>query len=198
MNTELLKVAFPNAFDNTIKKYLDPLSQTLDKYNIKTDHDVSAFLAQIGHESGDLRRVVENMNYSAIRLLEVFPRYFKTQEEALNYARQAPRIASKVYANRMGNGNEESGDGWLYRGRGLIQLTGKTNYQKFAKHMNMDLNEITSFLETPKGACYSAGFFWMTNNCNDKTIEQSTKIINGGTHGLEDRRNRFMRISKEM
>lgn len=98
----------------------------------------------------------------------------------------------------MGNGSEESGDGWTYRGRGLIQLTGKSNYQRFAKHVNMELADVVSFLETPKGACFSAGYYWMTNNCNGKTIDQSTKIINGGTHGLEDRRARYLRISKSM
>ena len=124
----------------------------------------------------------------------MFPKYFKDRQEAEKYARQPIRIASRVYANRMGNGSEESGDGWRYCGRGLIQLTGKSNYQKFAKYANMSLDDVISFLETPKGACTSAAYFWKTNNCNGKTILESTKIINGGTHGLEDRKTRFERI----
>ena len=198
MNKQILKIAFPFASNETIDKYIDSLIETFDKYNIKTKHDVCAFLAQIGHESGDLKHVTENLNYSAKGLLTTFPKRFTSQTEADKYAREPARIASKVYANRMGNGNEESGDGWLYRGRGLIQLTGKSNYQRFATHMKMDLDKVISFLETPKGACYSAGFFWMTSGCNNKTIEQSTRIINGGINGLEDRRARYMRITKEM
>lgn len=194
MNKQILKIAFPTAKDETIDKYLGPILETFDRYKIQEKTDKCAFLAQIGHESGNLRYVVENLNYSAERLYKMFSKRFKDLAEAQTYARQPARIASKVYANRMGNGNEESGDGWLYRGRGLIQLTGKANYQKFANHMKMNLDEIVSFLETPKGACYSAGFFWMTNNCNNKTIEQSTRIINGGTNGLDDRRARFIKL----
>lgn len=196
MNKQLFQIAFPTASDEIFKKYKDVLDIAIDKYDINGDHNLSAFLAHIGHESGDLKRIVENLNYSAERLLVVFPKYFKTQEEATNYARQPSRIASKVYANRMGNGKEESGDGWLYRGRGLIQLTGKSNYQRFGKHIGMDLDEVIPFLETPKGACISAGYFWSTNNCNDKTMDQSTRIISGGTNGLQDRKTRYERILK--
>jgi len=198
MNKELLKIAFPSASDETLSKYSSHIENVLSEYNIKTNHDISAFLAHIGHESGDLKRTAENLNYSVDGLLKVFPKYFKDRQEAEKYARQPIRIASRVYANRMGNGNEESGDGWNYRGHGLIQLTGKNNYQKFAKHLNKDLTEIIFFLETPKGACVSAGYFWKTTNCNGKTIEESTKIINGGTHGLEDRKIRYQRISQHM
>lgn len=194
MNKELLKIAFPTASDETLIKYLSHLEDALANYNIQTHHDISAFLAHVGHESGDLRRVKENLNYSVDGLLKVFPKYFKDRQEAEKYARQPIRIASRVYANRMGNGNEESGDGWRYCGRGLIQLTGKSNYQKFAKYVSKSLDDVISFLEVPKGACTSAAYFWKTNNCNDKTIEESTKIINGGTHGLEDRKTRFQRI----
>jgi putative chitinase len=194
MNKELLKIAFPTASDETLSKYFLHLQDVLTSYNIQTNHDISSFLAHIGHESGDLKRVKENLNYSVDGLLKVFPKYFKDRQEAEKYARQPIRIASRVYANRMGNSSEESGDGWRYCGRGLIQLTGKSNYQKFAKYVNMSLDDVISFLETPKGACTSAAYFWKTNNCNGKTILESTKIINGGTHGLEDRKTRFERI----
>lgn len=194
MNKQLLKIAFPSASDEILSKYLPHLEDVLSDYNIDSNYDISAFLAHIGHESGDLKRIKENLNYSVDGLLKVFPKYFKTKEEAEKYARQPIRIASRVYANRMGNGSEESGDGWKYCGRGLIQLTGKSNYEKFAKHISKQLEEVITFLETPKGACVSAGYFWKTYNCSGKTIEQSTKIINGGTHGLDDRTRRFQRI----
>jgi len=116
IDIKLLKNAFTTASDDTLKKYVDPLNYVLEQYNIKTKHDVAAFLAHVGHESGNLKFVIENMNYSASGLLKVFPKYFKTEQEAMSYARQPSRIASKVYANRMGNGSEESGDGWKYRG----------------------------------------------------------------------------------
>jgi putative chitinase len=189
-----MQIAFPTASEITINKFIQPLNETTQKYKIKIVYDICAFLAHIGHESGDLKRMTENLNYSVDGLLKVFSKYFKTREEAQKYARQPIRIASKAYANRMGNSDEISGDGWKYRGRGLIQLTGKSNYQKFAKHMKMDLEDVILFLETPKGACISAGYFWMTNNCNGKTIVESTKIINGGTHGLEDRKQRHDRL----
>jgi len=189
-----MQIAFPTASDATITKFIQPLNETTQTYKIKIVHDICMFLAHLGHESGDLKRVTENLNYSTDGLLKVFGKYFKTREEAQKYARQPIMIASKVYANRMGNGDEESGDGWKFRGRGLIQLTGKSNYQRFAKHINMELEDVITFLETPKGACFSAGYYWLTNNCNGKTIDQSTKIINGGTHGLEDRKQRHDRL----
>lgn len=194
MNKETYKIVFPSASNETLNKYISYLEDVLDRYVLKTNHDISAFLAQIGHESGDLKWIKENLNYSTDGLLKTFSKYFKTRKEAEKYARQPNRIASKVYANRMGNGDEQSGDGWLYCGRGLIQLTGKTNYQKFAKFINMNLQDVVSFLETPKGACESAGYYWKTYHCNNKTIEQSTKIINGGTNGLDDRKKRYEKI----
>jgi putative chitinase len=196
MDKKLLKIAFPSATEELLQKYSTPLDVCIEKYNIVTNHDISAFLAHLGHETGDLKRIKENLNYSTEGLLKVFPKYFKDRETAEKYARQPTRIASRVYANRMGNGSEESGDGWKFCGRGLIQLTGKSNYEKFAKHVNMELEDVILFLETPKGACISAGYYWSTNNCNGKTIDQSTKIINGGTHGLDDRRSRFDKIIK--
>lgn len=192
----LLKQAFPTATEQTCIKYMAPLNEAFKKYNIETVWDVCMFLAQIGTETGDLKRVVENLNYSAERLVIIFKKYFSDTATAQPFAYKPEKIANKVYASRLGNGDEKSGDGWKYRGRGLIQLTGKENYARFAKHVNMDLDDVIPFLETPEGACISAGYYWKSRNINGKTVEQATKLINGGTHGLEDRRLRHNRLLK--
>jgi len=191
---DIMQIAFPSASETTINKFIQPLNETIQKYKINIVYDICAFLAHVGHETGNLKRISENLNYSVDGLLKVFSKYFKTREEAQKYARQPIMIASRVYANRMGNGDEESGDGWKFRGRGLIQLTGKSNYQRFAKHVDMELEDVVSYLETAKGACISAGYYWSTHGCNGKTIIESTKVINGGTHGLEDRKQRHDRL----
>lgn len=193
---QLLKVSFPSASDQTIEKFIEPIATTLKKFSISSKHDISAFLAHIGHESGDLKFVKENLNYSSQALQRVFKKYFPTQDLANQYARKPEMIANRVYANRMGNGPESSGDGWKFRGRGVIQLTGKSNYQEFAKAISKSLDDTIQYLETPEGACMSAGFFWSTRDLNGKTIEQSTRIINGGFHGLDDRKKRFEAIIK--
>jgi putative chitinase len=153
------------------------------------------FFAQTSHETGGFKAFSENLNYSAQGLQGIFGKYFPgTLEES--YARQPEKIANRVYADRMGNGNEASGDGWKYRGRGALQLTGKANYEAFAKYLGH--NEV---LENPdlvatKYAFESAMFFFERNKLweicdkgiNDATILALTKRINGGTHGLEDRK----------
>jgi len=151
-------------------------------------------LAQIGHESAGLSVVEENLNYRADRLAVVFPKYFRDVNPN-DYARNPERIANRVYANRMGNGPESSGDGWRYSGKGAIQLTGKANYSAFAAYIGMELDEVVEYLTTPEGAIDSAGWFWTTNNLNHwsdlQDIVTVTKKINGGTHGLEDRTRLF-------
>ncbi|MCX6783302.1 MAG: glycoside hydrolase family 19 protein [Candidatus Levybacteria bacterium] len=173
-----------------VNKYESVLS-LLDMYGIQTAMRKSAFLAQIAHESGGFRAVEENLNYSSDRMLVVFPKYFN-KNESLDYHRNPQRIANRVYANRMGNGNEASGDGWRYRGRGLIQLTGKNNYQKFSDFCGVDVIINPDYLTTPMGAMYSAIWFWDVNGCNtfaDKgDIVGLTKKINGGINGLDHRK----------
>jgi putative chitinase len=148
------------------------------------------FLAQIGHESGDLKYTEENLNYSGERLLVVFPKYFGWVDVGL-YARKPEKIANRVYANRMGNGPEASGDGYRYRGRGLIQLTGFNNYSEYAKSLGIGVKETADYVSTPIGAVSSAGWFWKTRGLNaiadPGDILTSTKIINGGTNGLAER-----------
>ena len=127
---EQLNEAFPDATEEDVTKYYDAFIRVFDEYEINTPKRQAAFIAQVAHESGQLRHVVENLNYSAQGLLKIFKKYF-TSVLAQEYARQPQRIANRVYANRMGNGPESSGDGWKHRGRGLIQLTGKNNSSFF-------------------------------------------------------------------
>ena len=181
----------------TLEKYLEPLNRCFERFKINTPERVAMFLAQVGHESGGLKTVKENLNYSAERLVQVFPKYFRNVSAA-SYARNPEKIANRVYANRMGNGPEESGDGWKYRGRGAIQLTGKDNYSRFAKDMGMTLADVPSYLETPEGAIMSAGWFWDVNKLNAPSdaedVEAATRKINGGVIGLEDRKKHYKKI----
>jgi putative chitinase len=148
-------------------------------------------LAQTAHESGGYRAIKENLNYKAASLRKVFPKYFPTDELAAQYANKPEMIANRVYGNRMGNGPEESGEGYKYCGRGLIQLTGKDNYTRYAQSLEISVEEASEHLTTFEGCVQSAAWFWEANNLNqwaDKgDILTLTKRINGGTIGLEDR-----------
>ena len=176
-------------------QYLDywynAICEILPEYEINTPHRVAAFIAQCAHESGGFKFLKENLNYKAPSLRRVFGKYFPDDAIAARYANKPQMIANRVYASRMGNGPEESGDGWKYCGRGLIQLTGKNNYTFFAASLDMDVEDVPEYLETFEGAVQSACFFWEQNNLNqwaDKgDILTLTKRINGGTIGLDDR-----------
>jgi len=163
----------------------------LPEYEINTPERVAAFLAQCAHESGNFKFLRENLNYRAESLMKTFPKYFPDMATAKDYEKQPEKIANRVYANRMGNGDEASGDGFRYLGRGLIQLTGKNNYTIFAASIETPLEEIPEYLGTFEGAVQSACWFWEQNNLNQwadkKDILTLTKRINGGTIGLEDR-----------
>jgi putative chitinase len=182
--------------------YLDHWCEALNKilpdYDINTPQRVAAFLAQTAHESGGYTALHENLNYRAITLRKVFPKYFSNDAIAEQYASQpnkAELIANRVYASRMGNGDEASGDGYRYCGRGLIQLTGKSNYQAFADSLEMAVEDVPEFLATFEGAIQSACWFWEANNLNQYAdtgdILTMTKRINGGTIGLEDRKQHY-------
>jgi putative chitinase len=175
--------------------WTDALNKILPDYGIDTPQRVAAFVAQAAHESGNFTALHENLNYRAVTLRKVFPKYFPTDEMAAQYAQQPERIANRVYANRMGNGPEESGDGFRYCGRGLIQLTGQQNYQSFADSIETPLEQIPDFLQTFEGAVQSACWFWENNNLNQYAdtddILTMTKRINGGTIGLEDRKKHY-------
>jgi putative chitinase len=175
--------------------WYDAICKICPDYQIDTPQRLAAFLAQCAHESGGFVFLKENLNYKAASLRKVFPKYFPDDAIAAAYANKGEMIANRVYGNRMGNGDEASGDGFRYCGRGLIQLTGKNNYESFADSIETPVEEIPEYLATFEGAVQSACWFWETNNLNqwaDKgDILTLTKRINGGTIGLEDRKKHY-------
>ena len=174
-----------------VDQWFEAISEILPEYEITTPQRVAAFLAQCAHESGGFVFLKENLNYKAASLRRVFPKYFPDDAIAAQYAGKGEMIANRVYANRMGNGDEASGDGFRYCGRGLIQLTGKNNYTFFAGSLDIPVEEASEYLQTFEGAVQSACFFWEQNKLNQWAdagdILTLTKRINGGTIGLEDR-----------
>lgn len=190
LTLQQLNEALPDSAEENVEKYYEAFIRVFDEYEINTPLRQAAFLAQVAHESGQLTAVKENLNYSADGLMRTFRKYFNAST-ARAYARQPEKIANRVYANRMGNRSEESGDGWKHRGRGLIQLTGKDNYTAFADDMGMSIDEAIEYLETPDGAVESAAWFWDQRNLNKYAdsgdIVTVSKRVNGGTNGLQDR-----------
>lgn len=192
LTLEQLKQLLPK--NPYVEHWHKALSQLLPDYEINTPQRVAAFIAQCAHESGGFMVLKENLNYKAVSLRKIFPKYFPDDAIAQRYASMPNKqeaIANKVYANRMGNGPEESGDGYRYCGRGLIQLTGRQNYTWFAASLEITPEEATEYLGTFEGAAQSACWFWETNKLNQWAdvgdIVTLTKRINGGTIGLEDR-----------
>jgi len=188
--------SFQKLFKNAINPgaWTAALNRFMPDYGIDTFNRVTAFLAQCGHESQGFTRLIENMNYSATGLISTWPKRFDT-DTANKYARQPEKIANRVYANRLGNGNEASGDGWRNRGHGLIQLTGHDNLDAFARHAGMSLDSVRSYLLTCEGATHAACWFWQSFGCNELAdignMEKLTKRINGGLNGLRDRNELF-------
>ena len=170
----------------------------MEKFGIDGPLRLSHFLSQCAHESGNFKFVKENLNYSADGLRKIFPKYFPTLEAAEKYARQPEKIANKVYGGRMGNGDEASGDGFKFRGRGYIQLTGKDNYAAFDKFVDDDIMANPDLVAT-KYPLTSAAFFFHKNKLwevcdrghSDDVVLAVTKRVNGGTHGLADRQDKF-------
>ena len=174
------------------QKWLEPLNAASAKYDISTPARQASFIGQCSHESGNFRILEENLHYSAAGLMRVWPSRFPNLEVANQFAGNAEKIANKVYAGRMGNGDEESGDGWKYHGRGLIQLTGKDNYANCGSGIGVDLVGDPDRLLDPQYAALSAGWVWNKKGLNDLAdtgdYETMTKRINGGTLGLDDRK----------
>jgi putative chitinase len=192
---EVLQKIAPQTKVEKLEGFVEGLAEACDKFEINTLSRQACFLAQVGHESGGFNAVKENLNYSADGLTKIFHKYFPTLESAHPYERNPEAIANRVYANRMGNGDEASGDGFKYRGRGLIQLTGHDNYHAFASDLGLEIDEAIEYLETYEGAAMSAAWFWWRNNLNDWADKEDmltlTKKINGGTIGLDDRIHHF-------
>ena len=179
--------------------WLPHLDATMDKYSINSKLRISAWIAQVGHESGRLKIKEENLNYSAAGLRGTFSKYF-SQSDANLYARQPEKIANRTYSNRMGNKNEASGDGWKFRGRGLIQVTGMENYQQCSKALNINLLDNPDALLENANAAMSAGWFWSKKGLNQyadrKDFDTTTKRINGGLNGKPDRDYLYQRALK--
>jgi putative chitinase len=179
--------------------WTDALNVAMDRFEINTPQRAAAFLAQVAHESGEFKRLVENLNYSAARLCAVWPGRFTSPDAAKAYAYNPEALANYVYAKRLGNGDVASGDGWLFRGRGLIQLTGRGNYHSCGLAVALPLETEPQRLESAAAATLAAGQFWQSRGLNhladdenddndDADFVRITKIINGGTAGLASRR----------
>lgn len=186
--------------NSNINDWYDSLIKILPDYEIDTEKRVSAFLAQTAHESANYTRLIENLNYSAKRLMEVWSKRFPTMSIAKQYERNPQKLGNFTYANRMGNGPVESGDGYEYRGRGLIQITGKSNYESFGESIGISSKDAAEYMETFDGAVHSACWFWEVNKLNSYSdkgdIRNQTIKINGGTNGLSDRVNRYLKYLK--
>ena len=180
-----------------IEHWHEALCEVLPDYDIDSPKRIAAFLAQCAHESGGFRAIKENLNYRPATLVTLFKKYFDlpTAEHYCSLPNKQEAIANKIYANRMGNGDEASGDGYRYCGRGLIQLTGKDNYTRYAQSTEQSVEEASEHLTTFEGCVQSAAWFWEANNLNQYAdsgdILTMTKRINGGTIGLEDRKKHY-------
>lgn len=193
---DLLQHLCPKTKQSVLETYIEPINTAAEYYEMTANPArLAGFLAQIAHESGGFNFVKENLNYSAKGLMGTFKKYFPTEAIAKEYERKPEKIANRVYANRMSNGDEASGDGYRFCGRGLIQLTGRANYTKFAQDLGMSIEDTVAYLETPNGAVASAGWFWDNNNlnqyCDSGDFVMLTKRINGGTIGIEDRKHHY-------
>ena len=192
ISKEQMAAALPKVRAENIDKFYEALCDAMEEFDIDQNNKrIAAFLAQCAHESGNLAVLHENLNYKAEGLTKIFHKYFPDMETASEYAHNPEKIANRVYANRMGNGDEDSGEGFKYCGRGLIQLTGKQNYTYCGQALEVDLLDDPSYLETPEGAARSAAWFWDSRDLNDLADEGDmktiTKKINGGFIGLEER-----------
>jgi len=193
---DLLKQICPHTKTTVLNRYVEPLNKVGEHFGLfENPKRMAAFLAQVAHESGSFNFTKEGLNYSAQGLTKTFRKYFPTLESAQAYARKPAKIANKVYANRMGNGPESSGDGYKFCGRGLIQLTGKNNYTLFAASIGKTLDEAVTYLETSEGAVASAAWFWDANKlsiyADNGDFVGLTRRINGGTIGLADRQHHY-------
>jgi putative chitinase len=176
--------------------WADAALEILPKYEITTANRIAGFFAQCGHESMNFTVLSENLNYRAETLEKLFSKYFsKAGRNAADYAKQPEKIANVIYANRMANGDTASGDGFKFRGRGVVQLTGRENYTSFGKSVGMTAEQVIDYVTTKKGALESACWYWASRNinaaCDASDITKMTKLVNGGTIGLDDRKKHY-------
>jgi putative chitinase len=172
-------------------EWVDALNETFSRFNLTTNNQKAMFIGQCSHECGNFRILEENLNYKAATLMKLWPKRFPSLEFANQFAGNAKRIANSVYANRMGNRDEASGDGYRFRGRGALQCTGHSTYFHAGKALGVDFVMQPDLIATPKYAALTAGWFWETHKLNAPSdaldYTKVTKIINGGTIGLDDR-----------
>ena len=197
LTPEILKQILQN--NPNYHEWFDLLQRFLPLYDVNTPFRVAAFLANTAHETGNYTILEENLNYSRSRLLTIFKKYFN-EANVDKYANKKILIGSRVYANRMGNGSEESQEGYIYRGKGLIQITGKTNTAALSKAINKSLSETCKYLLTKEGALVGSLYYWKTNNINRladlNDIGKVRKAVNGGTIGIEDTTLRYNKALK--
>jgi putative chitinase len=172
-------------------EWVDPLNETFERFGIVTHNQQAMFIGQCSHECGNFRLLEENLNYKAATLMKLWPKRFPTLEKANEYSGNSKKIANSVYSSRMGNRDEASGDGFRFRGRGIIQLTGHSSYFHCGKALGVDFVANPDLVSSPKYAALSGGWFWSTHNLNSPAdgldYVKVTKIINGGQIGLDDR-----------
>lgn len=198
LTLEILQAICPETPAATLEQFVDPLNATFVEFGIEDVPQQQRFLAQVAHESGGFRRLEEGLNYSAVRLAQVWSRYAQNPKAppaervpndlARSLARKPEAIANNVYANRMGNGDEASGDGWRCRGSGLIQATGAETHRAIAEHFGIPVEEVGAWMRTPEGGARSAGFYWHKHGLGViQDFQVLTQKINGGLTGLADR-----------
>ena len=191
ISDDTLKQIMPTLPDTKRAALLPPLQAAMDEFQVNAPKREAAFLAQVAHESAELNRFSENLNYGAPGLMATWPKRFPDLATATRYERNPEKLANFVYANRIGNGDEASGDGWRFRGRGPIQITGRENYDKYGRRLNVDLVQDPDKAATPEVGFRVAGLYWQENGLNEladaEMFETITKRINGKMIGLDDR-----------
>lgn len=193
MSVSTLSRILPNA----PTAWLVELVRQMPTWGIDTPHEIASFIAQLAHESAEFTRLEEDLNYSASRLMVVWPKRFPTLELAVQYAHSPAKLANYVYANRLGNGDEASGDGWAFRGMGPPQLTGRANYAACQKGTCINVVDFPEMLLTPKAGVTAACWFWKSKGFDaiddDADILPDTRRFNGGEHGLKQRQAYFQK-----
>ncbi len=196
-----LKACMAQGKDANLAVNLQPLNNAIGIFQINTPMRIAHFIAQLAHESACLNFSEENLNYSAALLVKVFPHFFPNLDVATPYNMKPQMIANLIYANRMGNGNAASNDGWNFRGRGAIQNTGKLNYQTLSKALNVDFVTQPDLLKQPTYSMMAAGQYWKSHGLNELAdiddLTNITKRINGGLNGYDSRR-QFLDIAKHV